>query len=960
MLRPLAAAPPLTAKLYQKAEQAFREKEYGKSLHFLNQILDADDFSPLKGKALFLKGKVYTFLEESAKSFRIFRDYFENYPDLWKDPDLPYWLGVNAYLQDNEKAARYLNLQESGKDTGYYGKEALFYLALLKIKSEDYGDALDILDDYIRSSENPDKGLFYKGLLFYRLGDFPSATESLSTILLNYPESSYKKDALLVLGNADYQEQKYADADRRFAAFLEYYPDDPRKEEALYRSALLNYLYLGNGDKAKELLKTLLKSFPETPHKQTASRFLADLAVLDKDWKTAEKLYRSLLESSTEERVPLLYNLAYVLLRKGDFRKAESLFRRVEQSAPPELRNKAAYGLFLANQADNNPSEAAAVLADLFYKEDSPKKREKIARELILYYKEKNLDIYPLLRELVEQLPFSVDTPKYLFILGEYNEKKGNIAQAFRYYQQIREDYKKSNLRDESLYRIAYMYAGRREIRRAVPPLKEIVDGSDSPEYVARALYSLGILMLNIQNPAEAEVYFRDLTDRYPQSVYSARAYRFLAESNESRERYVEALRNYRRARDLSSDENFQAEVSLKIADIFYKMKEYDRAAEAFSNISVDYPTSPFAGEAEYKAGLSAENLLRWDQSLLHFNRVLSLSEPPAENPSMTPPEKETSSDSEKTDPLREKALYHVALNLFKLKENDAAFLTLQTLTDTFPNSTLPEKAVYRLGEEAFLKKRYPEAVKLFGMVVQNKKSSPSLARSAQIRRGFAYIENQDRGKGIQDLLNYLRFYPKSGQAPTAAQKLATLLSSNISPEQASKIDQGVRKIGLSLPLPLRAELLVPYLENFGFPETFDKKDLNELYDIYKGDIPQNLKTRTALLIVKRHTDQGETDQAGTFLKALIPTLAEKKSQGKALFLLAEIYKRKGENKKAARTFFRTGRYYGEFRETASEALYESFILYTAVGDIGRAEDAKDLLLKNYQDSLWAQKIESN
>jgi tol-pal system protein YbgF len=118
--------------------------------------------------------------------------------------------------------------------------------------------------------------------------------------------------------------------------------------------------------------------------------------------------------------------------------------------------------------------------------------------------------------------------------------------------------------------------------------------------------------------------------------------------------------------------------------------------------------------------------------------------------------------------------LYNNALRDYNSGNND---LSTQEFTDYikfYPNTDLAGNAYFYLGEIAYRQANYQEAAKDYDQVLQNFPSG-NKAASAQLKKGYALIELDQKDDGIAELRHLIQRYPRSPEALQAREKLRKL-----------------------------------------------------------------------------------------------------------------------------------------------------------------------------------------
>ncbi len=190
--------------------------------------------------------------------------------------------------------------------------KAQVMVAYANYKNEEYDDAVDVIDKYIRLNPGSDDTVYMyylKALCYYdRIADVKrdqkvtaNALVALKELVQRYPESSYARDASLKvdlvedhlagkhmeIGRFYLQEKKFIAAINRFKKVVDEYQGTNHIEEALYRLTE-TYLLLGLKEEAKKNAAVLGHNYPDSKWYRYAYKILKEgknkTSVEDKSW----------------------------------------------------------------------------------------------------------------------------------------------------------------------------------------------------------------------------------------------------------------------------------------------------------------------------------------------------------------------------------------------------------------------------------------------------------------------------------------------------------------------------------------------------------------------------------------------------------------------------------------------------------------------------------------------------
>jgi tol-pal system protein YbgF len=119
-------------------------------------------------------------------------------------------------------------------------------------------------------------------------------------------------------------------------------------------------------------------------------------------------------------------------------------------------------------------------------------------------------------------------------------------------------------------------------------------------------------------------------------------------------------------------------------------------------------------------------------------------------------------------------ALYNTAYADFSKGNYALAVSGFEEYHEKFPGSALADNALYWVGECHFSQGNFPEAVRAFDRLLEAYSSSETAA-AANLKKGLAYLEQNEVGLAIVQLRYVVGEYPASDEAKIAKDKLTSL-----------------------------------------------------------------------------------------------------------------------------------------------------------------------------------------
>lgn len=115
--------------------------------------------------------------------------------------------------------------------------------------------------------------------------------------------------------------------------------------------------------------------------------------------------------------------------------------------------------------------------------------------------------------------------------------------------------------------------------------------------------------------------------------------------------------------------------------------------------------------------------------------------------------------------------LYNNALRDYNAAKNDLAAQEFADYIKYYPNTDLAGNAYFYLADLEFRQGNYQQAVKDYDQVLQNFPTG-NKAPAAQLKKGFALLEQGQKDSGIAELRRLIQRYPRSNEALQARDRL--------------------------------------------------------------------------------------------------------------------------------------------------------------------------------------------
>ena len=356
-------------------------------------------------------------------------------------------------------------------------------------------DAAQELIDLAVNVESIANALFVQGNCFYRSEQFVQAIATYNTIIENYPQIAWAKNAQFQIGVAYNKLSANGNIDvlpamsQAFNTYYTQYPDDERAVHAYYYDAWAHYR-MGKWRDASDIFASLADKYPQSRYASEALFRAGDAlfnmtnrsGVEDKNqhYLDAMVYYDRIIRrySQSGHMDDALYNKAWCLINLDRKEEAVPVFERIVAEHP-----NGTYG-----------ARSQFTLGDYYY---GLKDYEKATESYQTF-----LDRFPVDKLTAQDraLPNKARTllghlaeidAYNLYATGEQLLAEKNYDEAMVVFKEVQQKYPKSDQAVNSLVNIGAAYMAQEEFRQAGAVFQEVVDNyGDNPKYVTQVDYA--------------------------------------------------------------------------------------------------------------------------------------------------------------------------------------------------------------------------------------------------------------------------------------------------------------------------------------------------------------------------------------------------------------------------------------------------------------------------------------
>jgi TolA-binding protein len=328
----------------------------------------------------------------------------------------------------------------------------------------------------------------------------------------------------------------------------------------------------------------------------------------------------------------------------------------------------------------------------------------------------------------------------------------GNKLEALDLYRSLAEAKTQNPFMDASRLSLALLLREGNRTADALKQIEQLAKQTENPELKAQAAVRAGLWLIDLKQPAKAEVELRRALAMPEVGPWKEEAQFGLLRLNYDAGKYKAVIDAYAEFGKQLSPES-QAEALLLVANAQRKSEHPKEALALYEQIIRDYSGSNFAREAQYEqlATLYSTNS---DGLVPAIDAFL-----------------ETSPDAA----IRDKVMLMKAEALLKKNDFAAAAIVYEPVSMSLNlSSTLKSEAIFKLGWCHMQTRNYVGAIDAYSRFIKDFPNSKSMC-SARTQRGIAYQSLKKLPEAEKDYLEVIRKFDKCPERELALQQEALI-----------------------------------------------------------------------------------------------------------------------------------------------------------------------------------------
>lgn len=281
---------------------------------------------------------------------------------------------------------------------------------------------------------------------------------------------------------------------------------------------------------------------------------------------------------------------------------------------------------------------------------------------------------------------------RYYDAMNAFNN--GRYVESARLFDEFFTNYE---MRDELYASAKYFYSEAlikiNKNDQAAVGYEYIVNNFKWTNYRDKSLYKLGLIYYQDKLYENSRDRFRTLLEEHPNSEHAGSALYWIGESFAEENRLEDAIQFLQEAVDKGRDNRYIDYSLFTLASIYERIGDYESAVRYYDELLSFHRSSPLAVSAQIRIGICYFNLKDYHSSILELNNPM-LSELPLN--------------------LYSESLYLLANSYYRVQDYRNAEKTYLEIIQNFPASEVIRDVQYGLAWTYFQQGKYQDAYKLF------------------------------------------------------------------------------------------------------------------------------------------------------------------------------------------------------------------------------------------------------
>ena len=566
----------------------FKLKDYQSSIVELKspKLINLSD--EMYSESIYLLATAYYRVGEYADAEKSYLEVLKKFSTSKYVNEAKYGLAW-TYFQQKKYNEAYMQFDELSVNSDSISIKSLFWKGECKRYQGNNNEANAVYKEFLEKYPNDplaQQVQYQLGIVYFNSDNTDLATRYLISANASQ-DSVLKGKSFTMLGEIELNKGNYKTAQNYFEIVL----DNKGAEKSVRKRALLGLgIALSHLNDNKNALKYLneLDSVDSNFEIQKLNFFIAENHFALNNFTEAINRYNNAIGNDVDINSQALYGKAYSYFNSGDYENAAYQFSD-----------------YLKKYSQNKRiTDVRLRLADSYFGSKNYAAASKIYEEL--FNADAKLSTNPYAR--------------YQYAQALY--KSGKTNEAINEFNSIQEKFPNSEYAEVSLYTIGWIHFQKKDYVKAIAQYNAIMSKYSQTKLKPIIFYSIGDAQFNSEKYDSAIVNYEKVLSQFPSSSYVFDAvngiqYSYVAKGNPDK-----AISFLGEFVSKNPSLNYSDQLLFKKGEIYYSLRQYDKAKTEYLSFSSSYPNSKLVPDAFYWIGKSAQNLGQGQEAILYFEKV--------------------------------------------------------------------------------------------------------------------------------------------------------------------------------------------------------------------------------------------------------------------------------------------------------------------------------------------------
>ncbi len=678
------------------------------------------------------------------------------------------WMDAGSY----HVARRHL--EEIVRQTSPFeqNRDVLYLLVQSSFQDRDYEEAYQWASEFIRDYPHDQKYnsvLFIEGLSAYQTHRNSEALELLTKFLAVAPDHPRRGAAAFWKAMAELDQGAWTKAEDDMKDCLRDSADAPYRDYILFGWAL-SLERRGSWSESADRFEQLLREYPASDLATDARIRLASVLLRQGQFDRTLRILSDVRPESDYQRQEYLLLQAEASVQAGKFSDARRSYREFTRNySGSRYQRQALYGLAWASVRSRDYAGAQGVFDTLSEVRDSLGFASMYESGVLSLLQQKFLTALSTFDTLTDRSPYDRDAVQAYYQMGLIHYRDKHYHEARRYFQLAARLFPDSPLRPYAYHMLGESYFALADYANAQYAFVQVKHLSTDPDILAPTLFRQGIALYHLGRFRSSVESLSDYLRQFPRDRYVPEGLAWRGEALYQDDRFAEAEQAFAEALRRSNNPK-RADAGYGLAWALFEQKKYAQAAAAFDRFTTQFPDDQRVTDASLRKADAYFSMGEYDKANTLYAAL----------------------GSKKGGRQNEYAAFQIAMSYVQRGDAERGIEELRGFLSRFPSSMYDEVAQFNIAWIYFSREQYSQALAEFHTLLRLYAESQLLPR-VFFNMGDAYynLKQYDSARVyykrvvdefpssllVTDALNGLQYtYEAEGKPAAAAAEIEKVL----------------------------------------------------------------------------------------------------------------------------------------------------------------------------------------